>query len=92
MRDYEKEFKDKITIKDTKAGLHFIVEVKTNYSYTEIESRAHEHQVELYTINRFTVEPVGETTATKTLIIGFANIDLTTMSKAVSTLKAILIK
>ncbi|WP_210124526.1 MULTISPECIES: PLP-dependent aminotransferase family protein [unclassified Staphylococcus] len=88
----KKEFKDKITIKDTKAGLHFIVEVKTNYSYTEIESRAHEHQVELYTINRFTVEPVGETTATKTLIIGFANIDLTTMSKAVSTLKAILIK
>ncbi|MEW8965960.1 PLP-dependent aminotransferase family protein, partial [Staphylococcus arlettae] len=75
----------------TKAGLHFIVEVKTNYSYTEIESRARAYQVELYTINRFAVEPVTETTANKTLIIGFANIELATLSKAVSTLKDILI-
>ncbi|RIM79250.1 PLP-dependent aminotransferase family protein, partial [Staphylococcus arlettae] len=65
--------------------------VKTNYSYTEIESRARAYQVELYTINRFAVEPVTETIASKTLIIGFANIELATLSKAVSTLKDILI-
>ena len=33
-------FTNNIRIKDTRAGLHFIVEVNTPFSYQEIESRA----------------------------------------------------
>ena len=49
-------FKNDIRIKDTQAGLHFIVEVNTPYSYQEIETRAKEMKLELYTLNRFSVK------------------------------------
>ncbi|WP_225309906.1 PLP-dependent aminotransferase family protein [Staphylococcus cohnii] len=49
-------FTNNIRIKDTRAGLHFIVEVNTPFSYQEIESRAKEMKLELYTLNRFSVK------------------------------------
>ncbi|WP_245336251.1 MULTISPECIES: PLP-dependent aminotransferase family protein [unclassified Staphylococcus] len=64
-------FTNNIRIKDTRAGLHFIVEVNTPFSYQEIESRAKEMKLELYTLNRFSVKALEKNSSYKTLIIGF---------------------
>lgn len=84
-------FQHLIKIHDTNAGLHFIVEVKTDYSYDDIEARAVSHEIELYTINRFTVEPVHDQSAFKTLIIGFSQLKIEVIPEAVDILRKVLI-
>lgn len=84
-------FQQQIKIMDTHAGLHFIVEVETDYSYDEIEARAMSYDIELYTINRFTVEPVNNQTVAKTLIIGFSQLDIEAIPDAVNMLKKVLL-
>ena len=64
-------FKNDIRIKDTQAGLHFIVEVNTPYSYQEIETRAKEMKLELYTLNRFSVKALEKIMRIKRLSLVF---------------------
>src|SRR5699024_1187710 len=80
-------FKNDIRIKDTQAGLHFIVEVNTPFSYQEIESRAKEMKLELYTLNRFSVKALEKNNSYKTLIIGFSKIKQDQIPQAVQRLK-----
>lgn len=84
-------FQSKIKIHDTHAGLHFIVEVDTEYSYDEIATRAKSQEIELYTINRFTVAPVSDQTKYKTLIIGFSQLEIEAIPEAVNILRQVLI-
>ncbi|HLR18892.1 MAG TPA: PLP-dependent aminotransferase family protein [Staphylococcus sp.] len=83
-------FKEDIHIKDTRAGLHFIIEVISSYTYSEIEARAKAQKLELYTINRFTVKPTPTNERLKILIIGFSKIKQSEIPEAVNRLKHIL--
>lgn len=67
-------FGRKIKIYDVKAGLHFVVDVESPYTYEEIERRARDRGLELYTLNRFMMHSIAHEQG-KTFIIGFANID-----------------
>lgn len=82
-------FTSNIRIKDTRAGLHFIVEVNTPFSYQEIESRAKEMKLELYTLNRFSVKALEKNSSYKTLIIGFSKIKQEQIPRAVQRLKEV---
>lgn len=82
-------FTNNIRIKDTRAGLHFIVEVNTPFSYQEIESRAKEMKLELYTLNRFSVKAIEKNNTYKTLIIGFSKIKQSQIPQAVQRLKEV---
>ncbi|WP_204179923.1 MULTISPECIES: PLP-dependent aminotransferase family protein [unclassified Staphylococcus] len=83
-------FTNNIRIKDTRAGLHFIVEVNTPFSYQEIESRAKEMKLELYTLNRFSVKALEKNSSYKTLIIGFSKIKQKQIPQAVQRLKEVI--
>lgn len=83
-------FTSNIRIKDTRAGLHFIVEVITPFSYQEIESRAKEMKLELYTLNRFSVKALEKNSLYKTLIIGFSKIKQEQIPQAVQRLKEVI--
>ena len=83
-------FTNNIRIKDTRAGLHFIVEVITPFSYQEIESRAKEMKLELYTLNRFSVKALEKNSSYKTLIIGFSKIKQEQIPQAVQRLKEVI--
>lgn len=86
----ENVFKDDIQIKDTRAGLHFIIEVVSPYKYTEIETRAKAQKLELYTIKRFSVKTFQKNEAVKILIIGFSKIEQSQIPEAVKRLKQVL--
>src|SRR5699024_6949990 len=60
-------FKNNIKVKDTRAGLHFIVEINTIYSYAAIESRTNETRWALDTLNTLTVAPPENNKTNKTL-------------------------
>lgn len=83
-------FDENIDIKDTQAGLHFIIEVVSPYSYEEIESRAKEYKLELYTINRFNVTALQNNSERKILIIGFSKIEQQQIPDAVQRLKKVI--
>ncbi|PHK49987.1 PLP-dependent aminotransferase family protein [Staphylococcus edaphicus] len=86
----QQTFGTRIDIKDTQAGLHFIVEVISSYSYEEIESRAKDYNLELYTINRFNVKPLQNNSDRKILIIGFSKIQQQQIPEAVQRLKKVI--
>ncbi|MGO1882516.1 MAG: PLP-dependent aminotransferase family protein, partial [Staphylococcus equorum] len=86
----ENVFKDDIQIKDTRAGLHFIIEVVSPYTYTEIKTRAKAQKLELYTIKRFSVKTFQKNETVKILIIGFSKIEQSQIPEAVKRLKQVL--
>lgn len=87
----QQAFQDKVNIKDTEAGLHFMIDVKSPFTYEEIEQRAKEAKLELYTINRFIVKALKENNGVKTLIIGFSKIKIEQLDDAVRCLKKVLL-
>ncbi|SUM35215.1 transcriptional regulator [Staphylococcus gallinarum] len=87
----QQAFQDKVNIKDTEAGLHFMIDVKSPFTYEEIEQRAKEAKLELYTINRFIVKALEENNGVKTLIIGFSKIKIEQLDDAVRCLKKVLL-
>ncbi|WP_323703284.1 PLP-dependent aminotransferase family protein [Mammaliicoccus sp. Dog046] len=88
LKTLKKSFKEDISIYDMKAGLHFLLNIKTNHSYGTIEQKASEKNIELYTLRRFMVDEPPESNQ-KTLIIGFAKIKLEDIEPAVLKLKEI---
>ncbi|MGO3048902.1 PLP-dependent aminotransferase family protein [Staphylococcus casei] len=89
--ELNKVLKSAITIKDTQAGLHFIIEAKSRYTYTEIETRARDQKLELYTINRFSMKALQNNSESKLLIIGFSKIQQQQVPEAVQRLKKVLL-
>ncbi|MCG7339134.1 PLP-dependent aminotransferase family protein [Staphylococcus sp. ACRSN] len=87
----QREFQGVIEIKDTQAGLHFMVEIDSPYTYSEIETRAQAAKLELYTINRFSVKALKENSDKKTLIMGFSKIKIEKLHDAVQCLKKVLL-
>lgn len=85
-------FGDDITIYDMKAGLHFLVKIKTSLSYEEIEKRSKHHRLELYTIQRFTSQDnYYDNSNAKTFVIGIAKIKPEDIQPAIELFKSILI-
>nr|WP_304650466.1 PLP-dependent aminotransferase family protein [Thalassobacillus sp. CUG 92003] len=83
-------FSDKITIHDIPAGLHFLMEIDTTLSYKDIEERAIEKRVELYTIRRFFLQDFNpDPNRKKKLIIGFANMKENEVRESVKRLASI---
>lgn len=91
IEELQMTFGNNIDIKDTQAGLHFIIEVVSPYTYEEIELRAKQHKLELYTINRFKVKALQNNGERKTLIIGFSKIKQHQIPAAVQRLKKVII-
>lgn len=91
IEELQMTFGNNIDIKDTQAGLHFIIEVVSPYTYEEIEVRAKEFKLEFYTINRFNVKALQNNSKRKTLIIGFSKIEQQQIPEAVQRLKKVII-
>ncbi|MCD8915373.1 PLP-dependent aminotransferase family protein [Staphylococcus simulans] len=89
VRLIKQKLKQPVTIKDIKAGLHFVIEVKSNYTYAEVEERASQNSLELYTLRRFMVEDISNHKA-KVIIIGFANINDDKMEATIDILNHVL--
>lgn len=86
LKKLKDRFKKQIEIIDIPAGLHFLVKIKTNKSYEQIEKDVAKQKLELYTIKRFLISPDPFYLHNRYLVIGFANINLTDIDKAVERL------
>ncbi|MGE7665797.1 PLP-dependent aminotransferase family protein [Ureibacillus composti] len=84
------QLEEKIVIHDIPAGLHFLVEVFTEKTYTAIEEQAILHKLELYTLKRFSLNSLPLIKKSRSIIIGFANIAPEDIPKAVERLKKVL--
>jgi Transcriptional regulators containing a DNA-binding HTH domain and an aminotransferase domain (MocR family) and their eukaryotic orthologs len=74
IKELKWKFRNDIKIKNVPAGLHFIVEFKTDKGYKEIEERAKKEKLEIYSMKRFNLLGNIEEGKKIILIIGFANI------------------
>lgn len=81
---------DQIIISDIPAGLHFLIEAKSARSYDEIEQQAVEHNLEVYTLKRFSLNPYPLIRENRFIIIGFAYIDIADIPEAVRRLAYVL--
>lgn len=79
-------FKQDITIQDIPAGLHFLAEFKTNKTYAEVEAKAKEEKLEIYSLTRFMLKEIPANENKITLIIGFATIQEKDIEEAVERL------
>jgi GntR family transcriptional regulator/MocR family aminotransferase len=79
-------FQDRISIADIPAGLHFLTHFQTDKSYQEIEERAAEQKLEIYTLRRFMLKKDVNESNQKDLVIGFANLQEENISEAVERL------
>jgi GntR family transcriptional regulator/MocR family aminotransferase len=84
--ELQKRFQERIHIADVPAGLHFLAHFQTDKSYQEIEARAAQKKLEIYTIRRFTLKEDNHETTQKDLVIGFANIKEEKIPEAVDRL------
>ncbi|WP_218670132.1 hypothetical protein, partial [Salmonella enterica] len=82
MRILKNKLRQTITIKNIKAGLHFVIYVNSPYTYKQIEERANYFKLELYTLRRFIAEDISQQLA-EVIIIGFANIEDEKMEETV---------
>ncbi|RUS57776.1 hypothetical protein QI30_04275 [Kurthia sp. 3B1D] len=85
-----KQLGDQIIISDVPAGLHFLIEAKSARSYDEIEQQAAKHNVEVYTLKRFSLNPYPLIRENRFIIIGFAYIDMKDIPEAVRRLGCVL--
>lgn len=82
----EKKFKDAIVINDIPAGLHFTANFDTKRNYDEIEKRADEYELELYSMRRFLLDQEPSLSQGIELLLGFASIHEQTIEEAVERL------
>lgn len=75
-----------LVIYDIPAGLHFLIEVPTSKSYEEIEQAAQQEKLELYTLKRFSLNPLPLIQRNRLLVIGFANIQMEEVDEAIQRL------
>ncbi|HWK22987.1 MAG TPA: PLP-dependent aminotransferase family protein [Ureibacillus sp.] len=91
IQQLQEQLGESIIIHDIPAGLHFLVEVLTEKSYTTIEEQAVLHKLELYTLKRFSLNTLPLIKKNRSIIIGFANIAPEDIPSAVERLKKVLL-
>ncbi|GIO23553.1 PLP-dependent aminotransferase family protein [Oceanobacillus sp. J11TS1] len=69
------KFKQEVYIEDIPAGLHFLARFKSDKTYEEVETKAKEEKLEIYTMRRFMLKEKKRMNNWIELVIGFANID-----------------
>lgn len=84
------QFKADIIIKDIPAGLHFLAKFKTNRSYEDIEYRAKQEELEVYSMRRFMLKIQYKEPNFIELVIGFANIRIKEIPESIRKLHRIL--
>ena len=84
------QFGDALYIDDIPAGLHFVTHIQTERSYKEIEERAIQEKLEIYSMTRFMLEKKELVKNKIELVIGFANIDEENIPEAVERLYKII--
>jgi GntR family transcriptional regulator / MocR family aminotransferase len=67
-------FRENIQIEDMSAGLHFLAHFTTEKSYQEIELKAAQLKLEIYSMRRFTLTQNASMEKRISLILGFANL------------------
>ncbi|MFB4475977.1 GntR family transcriptional regulator, partial [Oceanobacillus caeni] len=65
---------------------HFLAEFKTNKTYGEVEAKAKEEKLEIYSLTRFMLKEIPANENKITLIIGFATIQEEDIGEAVERL------
>ena len=72
--DLLRRFQDEIKIEDVPAGLHFLAHFQTEKSYREIEERALQLKLEIYSMRRFMLKKNVNKENSISLVLGFANL------------------
>jgi len=72
--DLRQRFRDEIKIEDVLAGLHFLAHFQTEKSYREIEERALQLKLEIYSMRRFMLKKNVNKENSISLVLGFANL------------------
>ena len=84
----ESSLKDKITITDAMAGLHFTVNLKTNKSDGQLKEEAAKYGMKIKFLSDYTKE--AAVPSCSTLLINYTALESDTMEKAVSVFEKIL--
>ncbi len=86
IKELQMKFQEKIHIADVPAGLHFLAHFQTDKNYQEIEERASQRKLEIYTMRRFMLKKDDTEKNQIDLVIGFANIKEDKIPEAVDRL------
>jgi GntR family transcriptional regulator/MocR family aminotransferase len=84
------KFGNDLDIEDIPAGLHFLAHFQTARSYEQIEERAVQNKLEIYSIKRFILKKSYTVKNKIDLVIGFANITEKNIPEAVERLYRII--
>ena len=79
-------FKEKITIHGEEAGLHFLVDIKTNVSEKELVERAKEKEIRVYSLSEFYLDK-SILSNKKTMVFGYSNLSFQEIDKGISLLE-----
>lgn len=90
MEQLRAKFKDQVYMEDIPAGLHFLAQFQTEKTYAEIELKAEEEELEIYTMRRFMLQGQEKADNWVELVIGFANIQEKDIPEALNRLYKIL--
>lgn len=83
-------FGDNIHIEDIPAGLHFCAHFKSNKDFQEIEEKAKQEKLEIYTMIRFMLNNKHKHKNSIQLVLGFASIPEEKIPEAVTRLSRVL--
>lgn len=90
IKQLQTRFGNSVDIKDIPAGLHFLAHFQTTQSYEEIEKRATQEKLEIYSMKRFMLSKKENANGSIGLVIGFANIQEDRIPEAVERLSQVL--
>jgi GntR family transcriptional regulator/MocR family aminotransferase len=92
IKELHSRFQSKINIENIPAGLHFLAHFQTEKCYQEIEEKASQNKLEIYTLRRFMLQKDdhGREKSQKDLVIGFAKIQEENIAEAVDRLYHVL--
>jgi GntR family transcriptional regulator/MocR family aminotransferase len=86
--ELQRRFQDNIQIEDVPAGLHFLAHFSTEKSYQEIEERAVQVKLEIYSMRRFMLNKINSSNRIS-LVLGFANLKEGNIAEAVERLNRV---
>jgi GntR family transcriptional regulator / MocR family aminotransferase len=90
--ELQHRFQEDIQIEDVSAGLHFLAHFKTKKSYQEIEERAAQLKLEIYSMRRFMLKKNACLEKRLSLLLGFANLKEENIAAAVERLYSAILK
>lgn len=86
IKELANRFGDNLQIDNIPAGLHIFIHIKSNKDYEEIEERARQLRLEIYTMKRFLLTENKQKSGLINLVIGFANLPEDKIKEAVNRL------